>query len=301
MTLHLVYPSNPFRIAAPWSIGNNLSDGLWEAGYDVELHDWEETHTIEPVEGDILLGHPHPVAGKVFCNSLAGPWAKKVVMTPINIQEENREFALAVIAECDHFIAISGPRWSWLPGDAGIEHKTTLVDLAVDPDDFPFRKTGFGPPGYRRFLYIGCVVPFKNPTMLTALARATQYDFYHLGFGDIIDIKNLGYAPLEDPRVQEAVSHFDFLITPSVFDANPTTVLECGMLGLVAACSPNCGWDVDVTGIFPFDLEKAVECMRSLQWAGEDDLMQRAADVRDTIEEKYTWGRFVETVCAVLS
>jgi hypothetical protein len=175
-----------------------------------------------------------------------------------------------------------------------------LLDLAIEPDDFPARKTRFGPPGYRKFLFIGCIVPFKNPTMLRDLSRATQYDFSHIGFGKIPDVKNLGYAQLEDLRNQDALTNFDFLITPSVFDANPTTVLEMGMLGLVAACSPNCGWDIDVTGIFPFDMEKAVDCMRSLQWADEPGLLQRAADVRKTIEEKYTWGRFVETVCSVL-
>ena len=301
MTVHLVYPADPDRIAAPWSIGNNVSAGLRAAGYDVEQYDWEDTAVITPDDGDILLGHPHPIRGHTFCASLSGPWAKKIVMTPINIQGENLEFALSVIACCDHFIAIGGPGWGHLPAEHGIDYKTTVIDLAVEPKDFPIRKLRFNQPGERKFLFIGCIVPFKNAGFLSQLAAKTGYDFRHIGFGDIPNVLNYGYAHLEDHQNQDAVGHHDFLITPSVFDANPTTVLECGMIGLVSMCSPFCGWREDVTGIFPLDLDRAAECMEALQFADEGLLLQRADEVRKTIEEKYTWGRFVEQVCAVLS
>ena len=302
MTVHLVYPFDSARIAAPWSIGNNVSAGLRAAGYDVVQYDWEDTGTIKPDRGDILLGHPHPEQNHIFCNSMFDTgWAKKVAMAPINMQGEDLQFILSVVALCDAYIVIAGPGWAHLPEEAGIAEKTTVVDLAIDPSDFPIRKLRFNDPGNRKFLFIGCIVPFKNPTFLSELAAKTGYDFRHIGFGDIPNVFNYGYAPLEDHRNQDVVGHHDFLITPSIFDANPTTVLECGMIGLVSACSPFCGWREDVTAIFPLDLDGAAECMEALQYAPEEQLLQRADEVRKTIEERYTWGRFVETVCAVLS
>jgi len=222
--IHLVYPRDLEKKASPWTIGNNLGNALAKVD-DVRTYPWDQKIVASFHAGDILIGHPHPESGMTFERSLHHPWVYTAILCPWN-GETNWTARLKEFTVDERFY-ITGPNHQVFD--------CTRLNMAIDSRLFPLRKKSFNPPGKRRFLYIGCTLPIKGTSWLCMLAERTGYEFGHLGYGGIVGVAQLGFHDVSDPYVQEWLcKDYDFIISTGITDANPTSLIEGGALGLVA-------------------------------------------------------------------
>jgi len=290
--IHLVYPHDPARIAAPWSIGNHLARGIRAAGHHVAQYDWAESVVIEPEpDVDILLGHPHPAAGHVFRNSAMGPWGKVIAISPWNGSDEYTDNLTYVYNSVDHLLCICGEYWAGqLPWKCG---GVSAIDMAVEPLDFSPLEFTFRPPGQRKLLYIGCTLPIKNPEKIAAVAD--KYTVGHCGYGSIPGTVHHGHVDFSTEEGRAIVSEYDFLLMLSDHDANPTTVLEAMSWGIIPLCSQGSGYvSPDVVVV------DSASVLDYWQHASPDKLLDRQELGWSIVKDKYTWDRFVTRVMEVI-
>lgn len=285
--IHWVYPYGD-RIAAPWSIGREVARGLRQAGHEVTQYDWDECRAIQPAPGDILLGHPHPEAGRVFRNSACGPWAKVTAMSPWNGSAEYTANLDYIMDWCDDVILICGEYWQ------AKAKPRTCVDMAVRPAHFPAIKRKFNPPGQRKLAYIGCTLPIKGPDKIAEVAKS--HSVGHFGYGSIPGTISHGYLDFVKSDALAVLAGYDFLITLADHDANPTTVLEAMCWGLIPLCSPGSGYtEPDVVVV---DSPDVIEYW---QHAPAEELQRRQEQGHALVRTKYTWSRFNQTILEVVN
>lgn len=291
MRVHIVYPFDPTRHAAPWSIGNALASAFRKDGWTVSQYDWEKSSAPEPMGGDIIIGHPHDSGAGPFISALDRQWRGMAAIAPWNGSEEYTRRLNQVASWVDRFFPIAGPRWK-LPA----WWQATRLDMAISHDHYPTIKRQFSPPGKRRFLYIGCTLPCKGTDYLAEVIKRAGGDWGHLGFGTIPGCTEHGYAPLEGEYGRQLVAGYDVLVCPGKNDANPTTVLEAGHIGLIPIVTPTCGWDF-VPLMSGTDADQAAQALRALNQMDN----RRLEEMQQTIvrwSEGYTWDRFTAPVLA---
>lgn len=294
--IHLVYPHGE-RHVAPWSIGNHVAAGLREAGHEVIQWDWEDPCTIEPNRGDILIGHPHPQPGRVFLNSLDHHgWGRRIALSPFNGSPEDLPFIEGVIHRVDLWLSICGPRWAselrW--------PNAKPIDMAIEPSDFPPLKDALRPPGRRRFLYVGCTLANKGTDLLRdTAARLPEESIGHIGWGVIPGVCRHGYVDTASEAGRALIGGYDFLLSPGLHDANPTTVLEASCWGLIALATAGSGWGEDIRGeAMPSEPDAAAAFIRNWQrWPGDGASIIRARRER---AKHYSWQRLVSAVLEAL-
>lgn len=301
-TVHLVYPADPRRVAAPWTIGNHLRGAIDAAGFRVCHYDWEHVGCVAPVDGDILIGHPHPSGERAFHELLRlgkGKWELVIGISPWNGSEEYTANIRAALPKCESYFAICGPYWAKrLPAEWTQAGRVRALDMAVDAAEFPpLPEAAFCRlPGKRRFLYIGCTLPCKGPDRLEAWAQSMHavdptVEFWHIGPGIIPRWRNIGYAPdLRDPDVRCGLASCDFLLCAGTNDANPTTVLEAMCLGLIPLAVPTCGWEPPDVRIV-----ETADDLRRWIWRLEAELATLRAYLRRRVL-RYSWDAFTRPV-----
>lgn len=302
-TVHLIYP-HAERISCPDAIGRNLARRLRER-YEVHLHDWDDTEVIDPQEGDVLIGHPHPSPLSIFRRSiLRKGWSRRVILAPYNHGDLRQSAWLdKVVARSDLYLAITGEHWFASAPASPFKHwvpKMVHMDLAVDRADFPPIKPRFNPPGQRRFLYIGHSTWTKNIAYLGSLARTTlPGTFAWMGTGDPIpSVSALGLRDFRDASARSIVSQHDFLISVGRADANPAAVLEAMAWGLVPVCSTQSS-HAALPGIVTLSLDDEREAARTLvrlQETTESDLRKMQTDNWDVLDSRFTWDQFAQRV-----
>jgi len=292
--VHFIYPYDFTRIAAPWSIGNNVAQELYDQ-YGVVQYDWTDTGTIEPGDGDILLGHPHPNSGFIFTNSMQQDgWSKVVAMTPWGGLTSTVKCINKLLPDIDALALICGPFWanqippSW-------RHKTTALDMAIKREDYPPIKGVFNSRKSRRILYIGCTEPSKGTWALEQLSRRLPYSFAHAGYGQIDGVRSLGYLDFTAPDALDVLRQFDFVICPGTNDANPTVVLEALSWGLIPLATELSGWGEDICVRLPATIDGMIETIQQLQDASEGDLVSLRAKKRSCLD-RYNWQRFTSQI-----
>lgn len=294
MTIHFVYPYDAGRIAAPWTIGNRVAEGLRARGYQVEQYDWEDRRTVRPRPGDVLLGHPHPADGFVFRNShRAQDWRRVVVMSPWNGNPDvaARFTALADdLDPSDGVLAICGPYWAQRPPDVG-ECRFAAVDMAIDRAHFP-RLVKFAEPGQRAIAYVGCCVPDKGTDYLAALSERLAAPVRHFGIGIVGGrVEEFGYWDWSS-----VAPGADFIIATGRHDANPTSLLEGASWGMLPICTPQSGWGDDVAIHVPLDdIDTAAATINRWLLAPTSECEARRAQV-DAALSRYSWDSFVSKV-----
>jgi glycosyltransferase involved in cell wall biosynthesis len=301
MTIHIVYPSDFNKIAAPWVIGNNLVQSLGLIS-DVKQYDWEDTTKIEPAPGDILIGHPHPMPGRVFTKSLVSQnWVKRVIICPYN-GPNGQHFAqindLSNIV--DNILLICGPFWrSRVPPEW--QKKVTFLDIAINQADFPRIKTEFNPKGKRKFLFIGCTLPEKGSKLLSEIAKCDELDISHIGYGLIPGCYEYGYLDLSTEKAHQIIAMHDFIIAPGLKDANPTTILEGISWGLPAFCTKESGWGEDIAIHFEHNVDKAIALFTELNNKVHYSFLAAVLEKQtQQLREKYTWKNFTNTIIDVI-
>ena len=289
--IHFVYPFDADKIAAPWSIGNHVAAGLRRAGHEVRQYDWDDRGAIQPQPGDVLLGHPHPDAGRIWRNSVCGPWAQVVAMSPWNGSDEYERNLDYIFEYADSVVLICGEYWrkysrTWAP-------KVTAVDMAINPDHFPPLERAFNPPGQRRFAFIGCTLPIKGPEYIAQVAQ--KYTVGHFGYGEIPGTVRHGYVDFSTAEARAQLAGYDFLITMADNDANPTTVIEAMSWGIIPLCRRGCGYtSPDVVVI---DSSTVIDYWQS---APVDRLIDRQRLGFSLVREKYTWEIFTDKILEVM-
>jgi hypothetical protein len=306
--IHLVYPHGA-RVSAPDSIGRHLGTRLAKM-YEVVYHDWDERGVLQPEPGDVLLGHAHPEPGTIFRRSARQPgWTRVLMLGPYHHGDlRHVAFVDSIIPDCDLFLAITGPYWFNSVAHSSCSHwhpKMVHMDMAVDRNDFPPLKQGFGERGRRRFVYIGNTAHMKNTPYLTQISRRMQgVEFSWIGPGttDIPGFVRLGFLDFKDAGARATLSGFDFLLTVGDADANPTTILEAMAWGIVPVCTPQSGY-VGIPSItnVPLDDADAAAAMlaRLNELPGEALLDLQAANWR-LLDAHYNWERFANQVIAAV-
>ena len=302
MTVHLVYPHRNM-ISAPNVIGYKLKIEL-QKHFNVVTHNWDSIKTIRPNDGDILIGHSHPIGFTIFRNSVKIPgWSRKILIQPYNCDYSQIGYIDDVIDECDLFLAITGDYWfdniknsstsRWLP-------KMKHLNLAVDRLQFPKIKKSFSPPGKRRFLYIGNDLPGKNLSYLGSIAtKLSGYEFAWAGKGaSYPGLKKLGFIDFASSTGRQVVKNYDFMITVGKADANPTTILEALSWGLIPICTETSGYykEFGIVNISNDDVDSACSVISELQFMESDDLSLLATAGDALLTQKYNWQSFFSVV-----
>lgn len=328
MTVHFVYNKGPF-LKTPETIMHELSRRL--AGRcHLKTYSTLERGTIMPSPGDILLGHPSRYArDSIFNRSFEQDgWAKKIVFCPFSHAMPRDAAAIdPLVDRADHYLALCGPWWFDTMGDSLLSHwryKTMRCDLGINRSDYPLTKTGFNPPGQRRFLYIGNAGPMKGVDYFCALAEANP----HLSFGWIgwqgpgqrpAGTLRREYRPLErrllsgpvithgganwrDRASTDLVASHDFLLTCGRSDSNPTTILEATAWGLVPVAPVQCGYYGDdwLLNIPLDDIVGASSVLNALNMAPEAELVARQAAGLRRLDSHYTWDRAADQIMACI-
>lgn len=304
MTVHLVYPCENL-IKTPEVIGYNVSHALRAAGFEVVVHRWDSLRKIQPIEGDILIGHAHPNPFTIFRRSLSEVgWAKRILMLPFSHDPKQLGFLRDVVPQCDAFLAITGRYWIDTLNEsifAGWAPRMHHLDLAVNRAHFPRIKEHFNIAGARKFLYIGHTRFFKNTAYLQELAQRFGSERFAT-IGCVLDgISSYGKLNFAEEQSREIIKQYDFLIMTSVSDPNPTTVLEAMSWGLVPVVTPQCGYynEPGIVNIPLGDPDGALEKLRWLDACPEEVLHDfvRLNDIR--LEAHFNWDRFCAQVTRV--
>jgi glycosyltransferase involved in cell wall biosynthesis len=111
-----------------------------------------------------------------------------------------------------------------------------------------------------------------------------------------------GARRLTPAYMSHVAQDFDFFISPSAADPNPTTILESMAWGFPVVCTPQSGYyetsyrkNIDRT-----DMDRSVDVLRQLQYAEEGELLRMADEARQVVEQDYTWDLFVDRICTKL-
>ena len=304
-TVHFVYPHEE-KISCPHAIGRKTAERLRARGYEVVQYEWNETRALEPGPDDVLLGHPHPAPWTIFRRSARRKgWKRVLMMLPYNHRDLVQvAFADSFIGRCDLLLAITGNYWFETVEESDFSHwrpKLVHLDLAVDRADFPRVKGPFGPPGERRFLYVGHTLWYKNTAYLSEIARAMpEAEIAWLGSAKdgIPGLRPLGRLDFSTDEARALVGEYDFLLTVGSSDSNPATILEAAAWGLVPVCTRESGYSgyPGIPNVPLGDVRGAVEILRGLQAAPAERLEElRAANDR-LLDTHFTWDRFAGQV-----
>ncbi|MDF1514948.1 MAG: hypothetical protein P1S60_14150 [Anaerolineae bacterium] len=304
--IHLVYPSGP-RISTPDAIGRNLALQLRERfSYEVILHKWSSAEIILPNAGDVLIGHPHPYPKTCFRLSLRQPgWKRILALGPYNHGDGVQvAFYESFIRRCNLYLAITGNYWFDSISRSPFAHwrpKMRHLDLAVDRNDFPILKHKFNPPGQRQFVYIGHSGWTKNPRFLEKIAqRMPNVHFSWIGAArrrHLAGFHHFGYQDFSTTAAKQLISTFDFMITTSKSDANPTTILEAMAWGLIPVSTPQSGY-IGYPGIrnIPLEIVKTVEILQELQHIPDTALREMQLENWQALDMHFNWDHFTQQI-----
>jgi glycosyltransferase involved in cell wall biosynthesis len=297
-------------IKAPLSITYNIAKAL-SGKYRLKLYHLKERITIEPEEGDILLGHvwtdPDSIVRKALDDK---KFSKKFLIGPYNHDPRQVGWMREFIEKCDGFFAICGDYWmdSFDRSPfSDLKEKVIHLNMAIDTADYPIVKNKFSAPGDRSFFYIGRYGSFgdeKGVHLLESLAAGIP------GFrGGYIcpDGEIKGWQCISPPRIltrdfmEKVAADYDVFVNMSRADAQATTVLEAMSWGFPVACTRETGYTSDT--LFNLGLEDEVNNLATINKIQEiscSDLEAMVAANRTTLATKYSWDRFVERLVSSL-
>jgi glycosyltransferase involved in cell wall biosynthesis len=268
---------------------------------------------------DVFLGHPcfpHKKNGRgvteLAVRSKARP-RRLALITPLHCDTEiesdhiNRDFLNDVerlLSGADVLFAIMGEYW-WDRWDTSPfrhwKNKMVRLDMAVDVSRYPRVKRRFNPPGKRGFLYIGPNSKRKGSDFLARLMGSMgQYPRGWVGHGaDIPNIARIsGRRPLDPQFMAEVARSYDFFVSPSRADPNPTTILESMAWGFPVVSTVESGYYETSyrKNIYIEDFERSLAVLRALQHQDEGELIAMSDAARAEVERDYTWERFTGTI-----
>lgn len=302
----------------PYEMTRCLYTALAKA-LETRLYHLSERVTCRLKPGDVFLGHPlfpHREGGSAVTErTLAGRARprKTALITPLHcdpksdVNHINAAFLDDVdrlMGRADVLFGIMGPYWWDRWESSAYRHwkaKMVRLDLAVDVARYPRVKERFSPPGRRGLLYIGMNDRRKGTDFLSEILQATgDCPKGWIGHGpEIPGVQRISDDRELDPKfMAEIAGRYDFFVSASRADPNPTTILECMSWGFPVVCTPQSGYyETSYRKNIPLDdIAGSLAVLRGLQRAPESELMRMADEARAVVEKDYTWERFTSTV-----
>lgn len=300
-------PNSPYSIT--WNLGRFLRDKAAERDYAFEYRNLDNCSPVEIGKDDIVIGHSWYPEG-FLTNAFKQECKAKFLLQPYqhDIVGRNESWWIKELADkADHLFFVTGPYW-WDTMHEGLygdwKSKATRLDMAINPALHPHSKKTWGKPGKRRVLAIGADVYYKGLDMIADLARCGGFHLGYYGaapYSRFMHVPQFAYYGGADftPQVQAQItSEYDFFISLARGDANPTTLLETALWGLVPMCNKESGyWPGE-----PFvelrkdDLLFNLCQLELLQQMPEYKLDELSAHIQRQVTERHTWARFCETV-----
>ena len=303
----------------PATVAKHLYCALSKKMPTVLYHMQERTH-CNFSSNDVFIGHPyfpHSKCGygvtEMAAKSITRP-KKFALISPLHCDitaigdHINKEFlddVDALMPSVDVLYAIMGEYW-WDKWDTSIyahwKPKMIRLDMAVDAiSDFPKVKNRFNKPGKRGFLYIGVNEPRKGTDFFSELmGHFPDCPRGWIGPGEAIqNVTRISNDRALTPEFMiELVEEYDFFISPSRVDPNPTTILQSMAWGFPVISTIQSGY-YETTyrrHIYLDDIQKSVEVLNMLQYATDSKLHEMADEARAVVLKDYNWERFTSTV-----
>jgi len=269
---------------------------------------------------DIFIGHPYfphfngqyGVTEMAFKES-ARP-KKLCLITPLHCDVKiktdhiNKDFLDDVdklLPSADILFGIMGEYW-WDQWDsspyAHWKPKMVRLDMAVDASRYPRIKKSFNPPGKRGYLYIGnSSDPRKGVDFLSRLmSQLKNYPKGWIGSGpEIPDVPRISDGRQLTPQFMSAIAEkYDFFISPSIADPNPTTILESMAWGFPVVCTPQSGYYETPyrRNIYLDDFDKSIRVLTDFQHADDLVLRKMADKAREVVVSDYNWDKFTSII-----
>lgn len=268
---------------------------------------------------DIFIGHPyfpHKTGGYGVTElaaaegirpqkfALISPLHCDILIGGDHINKEYLHDIEKLLPITDVLFAIMGEYW-WDKWDsspfAHWKPKMVRLDMAVEVNDFPRIKKRFNKPGHRGFLYIGVNEPRKGTDFLSNLMEQLG-DCPKGWIGPGEEIPNVTRIAKDRPLTPEfmatLVDEYDFFISPSRVDPNPTTILQSMAWGFPVVCTPQSGYYETAyrRNIFLDDIQKSAAVLNELQYADESELIKMADKAREVVVSDYNWDKFTTTI-----
>lgn len=310
-------------IQSPFENTKNIYQALSKHA-PTKLYHLTEKKLIKFKSRDVFLGHPYfPFTGSeigITENAIKSKNKPKnlALITPLHcnttLQTEHLNGTYLnhvdkLVKKVDVVFGIMGEYW-WNEWDespyAHWKSKMVRLDMAVDTKHYPFLKTGFNERGKRKFIYIGNNNPNKGISFLEKLADGIDHNnFGWIGAGDEIKgIKRIATNMKLTPSYMENIANdYDFFISTSVADANPTTVLESMAWGFPVVCTPQSGYyETDYRiNIYSDELKRSISILNNLNNMPESKLIKMSEKARKIVESEYTWEKFTNSIISNLN
>jgi glycosyltransferase involved in cell wall biosynthesis len=214
-----------------------------------------------------------------------------------------------LISNTDIVFGIMGKYWwdQWKYSKyAHWQKKMIRLDMAVDINKYCKIKNQFNQKNKRKFLYIGRNDSMKGTDFLSCLAKSCpEYEFGWIGSGNQIEGVNKisDFVELTNEFMKKIAIEYDFFISPSRADPNPTTILETMAWGFPVLCTVQSGYYEDevITNIFLDDIEKTKSVLKKFQEMEECELITISNNSRKKISNSYNWNVFTEKIKSNIS
>ncbi len=290
---------------------------------DTKLYHLAERVRCHFRKEDVFLGHPYfpHQEGRYGVTELAARESPRprlfALISPLHCDVSiggthiNKEFLDDIgrlLPHADVLFGIMGEYW-WKQWDsspyAAWKAKMIRLDMALDVRRYPRVKWSFNKPGHRGYLYIGMNEPRKGTDLLSRLmVRLGDFPRGWIGSGPgILGVPKVSeHRALTPDFMEQVATKFDFFVSPSRADPNPTTILESMAWGFPVACTPQSGYRGTSYrwSIFHEDIRRSVSVLEYLQYADERELLRAADEARSVVETQYSWDRFTSSIISGL-
>ena len=309
-TIHLIYPYNLEKKKNPWSIGNNIWYALSDK-FHIKNYNWMSLKKIEPIEGDILIGHAHSNPYTIFRRSLENTkWSKKILIQPYNEDPLQMSHLYNIIPKCDYFLAICGKFWfdriknskfkSW-------QKKMIQLDLGINQKDYPFIKSKFGKNFKRKLIYIGNDYSYNNFAknlhyLKKIIDRSKNNNFSSAGNKQVSQEKHYGWLDFANKNALKIIKNYDFLIQVSKNDANPSIVLEAISWGLIPLVTKGCGYE-ELNKKLIISQDNYIEVIKKIDFFQKKDekyLKKIQKENLNLLTKNFSWKKFQKKIRSII-
>ena len=310
---------NKWPIQSPFENTKNIYLSL-RKDWETYLFDLKDPYQIKFTSNDIFLGHPFfPITNKTdkaiteFAMISNIKPKVRALITPLHcntniktnhINEDFLNHVDSLISNTDIIFGIMGKYWwdQWEYSKyANWKKKMVRLDMAVDIKRYNKIKNKFNDKHKRKFFYIGRNDSMKGTDFLTTIAKSCpEYEFGWIGSGDHIEGVNKisNFVELTNDFMKKIAIEYDFFISPSRADPNPTTILETMAWGFPVLCTAQSGYYEDdvITNIFLDDIEKTKIVLKKFQEMDDKELHEMSINSRKKVSNFYNWDIFTEKI-----
>lgn len=309
-------------IRAPHSISYHLLHAL-QGLSRVRFYSLYERGRITLGPDDIFIGQPVPQGGFSYegrpetddphsvtsatLRHYQGSSHKKALIMPYANDETYISWTRTLSSLADRLILVGGDYWrkdtASIPLGDLTGRKVLGVNMCVAPEEYPFIKTSFNPPGQRKFLYVGHTGWYKNIAELERIAAAIPgFQGGHIGIGEIRGWKKISnFTRLTPDFMQSIAKEYDIFVNTSSADPQATTILEHMCFGFPIACTAESGYTYDsVTRLSTTDTSLNCAQLNRLQYEDEAVLKRASRENLEHVVQSHNWKNFTDAITSFI-